>query len=286
MRFYITSFLIAALSLVSFAFVQFTGHIETPYVLNLDLPGFPLVHIHKGVLPLPLYLLLYPLSECFHYMTVAFHEPGHALGYWLFGSPALPLIDAVHGGGVTYSIGRSHAVLAFVYALMAAGAWLLAQRKMWRGLALLGVFALLHIALLATGYDYPLAIFAGHGMEIAVCCWCIARATRIESPARASRTENPLPKAERYITMIFGLHLMGRVLLLPLALIFVNARRMTYGMQKGTPGSADLDKFARELGLPMEGAAWIMLAVFAVAMSATLVFIARRGARRRAKTCA
>lgn len=273
MRFYITSFLIAAFSLVSFAFVQFTGHIETPYVIDFDLPGFPLTHIHKGLLPLPLYLLLFPLSECFHYMTVSIHEPGHALAYWLFGSPALPLMDAVHGGGVTYSIGRSHAVLAFVYALMAAGAGLLAYKKMWRGLAALAVFASLHIALLVTGYDYPLAIFAGHGMEISVCCWCFARATRVE---------DPLPKAERYITMIFGLHLLGRVILLPLALIFVNARRMTYGMQKGTPGSADLDKFARELGLPMEGAAWIMLAVFAVAISATLVLIARR----RAKPCA
>ncbi|MCC7036192.1 MAG: M50 family metallopeptidase [Alphaproteobacteria bacterium] len=277
MRFYITSFLIAAFSLVSFAFVQFTGHIETAYVVNLDLPGFPLTHIHKGLLPVAIYWMLYPLSECFHYMTVTIHEPGHALAYWLFGSPALPVMDAVHGGGVTYSIGRSHAVLAFVYALMAAGGGLLAQRSMWRGLAVLAVFAALHVALLVTGYDYPLAIFAGHGMEIAVCCWCITRATRVEAP---------LPKWERYITMIFGLHLMGRVVLLPLALIFVNARRMTYGMQKGTPGSADLDKFARELGLPMEGAAWIMLAVFAAAMTATLVYIARRGARRRAKTCA
>ncbi len=267
MRFYISSLFIAIISLLSFTAVQFTGHIETPVVFDFSLPGFPLVHMHKGLLPFPLFLLLYPLSECFHYMTVTFHEPGHALAYWLFGTPALPVMDAVHGGGVTYSIGRSNAVLAFIYVLMAAGAGLLAQKKMWRGLALLGVFAALHIGLLATGYDYPLAIFAGHGMEIATCCWCIARATR---------TVNPLPICERYITMIFGLHLMGRVIMLPLALIFVNARRMSYGMQKGTPGSADLDKFAHELGLPMEGAAWFMLAVFAVAITLTIVYIARR----------
>jgi hypothetical protein len=272
MRFYITSFIIAALSLVSFAFVQFTGHIETPYVLDLNLPGFPLTHIHKGLLPFPLYILLFPLSECFHYMTVTFHEPGHALAYWLFGTPALPVFDAVHGGGVTYSIGRSYAVLVFIYALMAAGAWFLAHKKIWRGLGVLAVFAALHVAMLAAGYDYPLAIFAGHAMEIAMCCWCLARATR---PA------NPLPECERYVTMVFGLHLMGRITLLPLALIFVTGRRMTYGMQKGTPGSADLDKFAHELGLPLEGAAWILLALSAAALTATTVFIARR----RGKTC-
>lgn len=269
MRFYITSFLIAIISLISFAAVQFTGHIETRFLIDWDLPGFPLTHIHKGILPLPLYLLLYPLSECFHYMTVTFHEPGHALAYWLFGTPALPVMDAVHGGGVTYSIGRSRAVLGFLYLLMAGGAWLLAHKQNWRGLTLLAVFAGVHIALLLTGYDYPLAIFAGHGMEIAVCCWCITRATRVK---------NPLPKFERYITMIFGLHLGGRVILLPLSLILVDARRVTYGMQKGTPGSADLDKFAKELGVPMEGAAWIMLAVFVVAMAVTAVIMTRRRA--------
>ncbi len=269
MRFYLTSFAIAALSLVSFAALQFTGDVETHGVVNVGLPGFPLEYVHNGILPLPLFLLLYPLSECFHYMTVTFHEPGHALAYWLFGTPALPVMDAVHGGGVTYSIGRSSAVLAFVYALMAAGAWLLAHRKIWDGLALLAGCAALHIGLLATGYDYPLAIFAGHGMEIAACCWCIARATR---------PVNPLPACERCVTMVFALHLMGRVVMLPLALIFVNARRMSYGMQKGTPGSADLDKFARELGWPMEGAAWFMLAAFAVAITLTMAYVIRRRA--------
>lgn len=271
MRFYITSFFIAAASLISFAFVQFTGHEETVFVFNYDLPGFPVAHVHKGLLPFPLYLLLYPLSECFHYMTVTFHEPGHALAYWLFGTPALPVFDAVHGGGVTYSIGRSRAVLFFVYLLAAGAAWLLARKRAWRMLGVLAVAVAAHAALLATGMDYPLAIFAGHGMEVLACCWCVARATRVT---------NPLPKYERYITMVFGLHLMGRVTLLPLSLLLVDARRASYGMQKGTPGSADLDKFAHELGLPLEGATWILLGIFSVALAITLIHIARRGVAR------
>ena len=269
MRFYITSFIIAAFSLISFAAVQFTGHIETTYVFDFDLPGFPLTHIHKGILPLPVYLLLYPLSECFHYMTVTFHEPGHALAYWLFGTPALPVMDAVHGGGVTYSIGRSRAVLFFIYLLAAGAAWLLAHKKAWRSLGILAVAVVAHVTLLLTGMDYPLAIFMGHGMEVATCCWCLARATRVR---------NPLPEFERYITMVFGLHLMGRITLLPLSLILVDARRASYGMQKGRPGSADLDKFAHELGLPMEGAAWVLLAVFSIFLLVTLAYISKRKA--------
>lgn len=267
MRFYITSFFIAAASLISFAALQFTGHEETVFVFDYGLPGFPVAHVHKGILPFPLYLLLYPLSECFHYMTVTFHEPGHALAYWLFGTPALPVFDAMHGGGVTYSIGRSRAVLFFVYLLAAGAAWLLAHRCAWRMLGVLGLAVALHIALLVTGMDYPLAIFAGHGAEVLACCWCVARATR---------PVNPLPKYERYVTMIFGLHLMGRITLLPLSLLTVDARRASYGMQKGRPGSADLDKFAHEIGLPLEGAAWVLLAVFAFALSVTLLHIARR----------
>ncbi len=106
MRFILISCAIAAISLVPFGAKQFL----------LDIP-------------LALSILLLPLAEGLHYMAVLFHESGHALVHWLFGTPAFPLIDTVHGGGVTYSFGRSTALLAGVYALMSAGVLLLLYAK-------------------------------------------------------------------------------------------------------------------------------------------------------------
>lgn len=269
MRFYLATTLIAILSLIPFGFIQFTGHIETWMPLQFTWQGefYDTGWMHKGLLPVPVGMLLFPLAECLHYMTVTFHEPGHALTHWLFGTPALPLMDATHGGGVTYSLGRSTALVVFIYLLAATWIAFAASRRKWRVAGALAVATALHGVFLYTGWCFPLAIFMGHGMEVITCCGCMIR---------ASRTPSPLSGAERFVTTVFGLHLAGRITMLPLALIFVNSRRITYGMQKGTPGSADLDKFAVELGISMQQAAGILLAVFAIAVVVTILHIQRR----------
>ncbi|HYD17555.1 MAG TPA: hypothetical protein VEF76_03655, partial [Patescibacteria group bacterium] len=222
MRFYLASVLVAVLSLVPFAFAQITGHIETFVPVRFTWRGelYDTGWVHRGILPIAAEILLFPLAECLHYMTVAFHEPGHALAHWLFGTPALPLLDATHGGGVTYSIGRSRALVIFVYLLLAAAIGVAASKRAWKAcFVLLGATAL-HGWLLQSGWCIPLAIFMGHGMEVITCCGCMIRAAGVYAP---------LSRAEQFMTTVFGLHLAGRVTLLPLALMFVHNRRLSYG---------------------------------------------------------
>lgn len=189
--------------------------------------------------PLALRLALLPLCEGLRYMGVAFHESGHAITYWLFGRPAFPTFDTVHGGGTTYALGRSMALTAGVYALMAALAFILVRKKHLRALAALGVFAVLHFILLLRGWDAALGTFMGHGTEVLAACWCMLRAF----------SDKPLSKAERYVSLIAGIHLAGRVALLTAALLLHDMRRLAYSMQKGEQGSADLDKLAWRLGI-------------------------------------
>lgn len=225
------------------------------------------VHQFESDLPLWSLVALMPLSEGLHYMNVMVHEPGHALTYWIFGTPAFALIDAVKGGGVTYNFGRSHALLAGIYVLMAAGGMLLARKGNWAGATWLAAFAATHVLFVWRGWDVTLAACMGHIFEVVWGCYFVLLA--LDRQAQQSL-------AERYTAMIFGLYLCAHTGLLCLALLLVDARRLSYGMQKGVPGSADLDKAAEYMGISIEAAAACMGLFLLAAIFATLFILHKR----------
>lgn len=199
------------------------------------------------VLPFALKLLLLPVAEAGHYMAIIFHEPGHAAAHWLFGIPAIPLLDPTLGGGMTYSIGRSYAVVAGIYALF-AGATGLALYKKRRDIALLVVAAAFaHAALLFCGWEPAISCFMGHGTEAIVAGYLLRRALLGWS--------DPARKADSFVSLALCIHLAGRVFMLGIALGFSNARRMSYYVQKGFKGEGDLDKLAAYLGVSLQNVA-------------------------------
>lgn len=207
-------------------------------------------------LPFSLKLLLLPVAEAGHYMAIIFHEPGHAASHWVFGIPAIPLLDSALGGGMTYSIGRSYAVVVGIYALF-AGAAVLALYKKRRDIALLVVaIAFLHAALLWGEWEPAISCFMGHGTEAMVAGYLLRRA--LLGWHRADK------KADSFVSLALALHLAGRVLMLGVALGFSNARRMSYFVQKGFRGEGDLDKLAAYLGVSTQSVA-LFLAAFVIA---------------------
>ena len=242
-KFFLAGFCMTAVAALPYAFHQFES----------DLPLWALV-------------ALLPVSEALHYMNVIVHEPGHALAYWIFGTPAFTLIDAVKGGGVTYNFGRSHALLAGIYVLAAAFGALLARKGDWRGAAWLAAAVVLHVVFLWHGWDLVLAAYMGHGLEVVAGAYLVLLS--LNRQARQSL-------AERYTAMVFGLYLFVHTGLLCLALLAVKARRLTYGMQKGKPGSADIDKAAQYMGVSMEAAA-ALLGLFLLAVVFATLWILRK----------
>ncbi len=217
--------------------------------------------------PFSLRLLLLPVAEAGHYMAVIFHEPGHAVSHWLFGIPALPLVDAVSGGGMTYSLGRSYAVLTGVYVLF-AGAALLALYMKRKDYALLAVAAaFLHGALVYTEWEPAVTLFMGHGLEAIVAGILLRRA--IAGWNLQGRA------ADSFVSLAVSLHLSARVLMLGLGLSFSEARRLSYYVQKGMRGEADLDRLSSYLGVSTQSVALFLCCFVAACLSAG-VYAARR----------
>lgn len=220
-------------------------------------------------LPIWLRFTLLPLAEGMHYMAVFFHEPGHAISHWLFGEPALPLLDIDKGGGMTYSLGRSQALTAFIYFLMTSGILLAARRGRPRVAAGLAAAGVIHAALVYSGWDLFVSLLMGHAAEI------IAGSVMIALSALPGRLKTP---AERWVALSTGLHFFGRNALLCAGLLLYAAKRREYAMHKGIPGLGDYQQAANVIGVSVEAVSAGML-VFLLA-SATLTFFHIKRRRR------
>jgi hypothetical protein len=218
-------------------------------------------------LPIWLRFALLPLAEGMHYMAVFFHEPGHAVFHWLFGAPALPVFDVVHGGGMTYSLGRSYALTTFIYALMVSGILLLMHAKRRRAAAALACLAVLHVILIYTGWDLFVTLLMGHGAEII--------AGSVMLAAALSRPDLLKTVPERCVALSVGLHFFGRNALRCAALLLSAAKRQEYAMQKGIPGLGDYQHAADVVGISVETVTAGMAVFLAAAAVLTLLYVRR-----------
>jgi hypothetical protein len=207
-------------------------------------------------LPLWLRFALLPLAEGLHYTAVFIHEPGHALTHWLFGEPALPALDLEHGGGMTYTPGRSYALTAFIYATAASGMALLWRMKRRRAAAALGAAAIIHAALICSGLDLFVSLVMGHGAEIIAGGMFAALAFARPDVLKRLR--------ERAVALTAGFYLLARNVFMCLDLMLNPARRREYAMQKGIPGLGDYQHAGDVLGVSVQAVAALML-VFALA---------------------
>lgn len=112
-----------------------------------------------------------PLTVLFHGFLVLVHELGHALTYWLFGSPALPTVNILYGGGITFSAGQSGVLLALIYGGLG---WLAYKLRAYPGwLGVLAGFTLLYSLCLLTPLHIILPILMGHGLECVAIALCL-----------------------------------------------------------------------------------------------------------------
>ncbi len=201
------------------------------------------------------------------YMSVFFHEIGHAVAWWIFGSPALPTFDFQYGGGMTYPIGHFTTLLVVVYAGFAAAIGWAGYNQMWGLLGALVVLLGCHIALNMTAGHEVFAGAMGHGGEVLVAAFCIIR-------AGTGETEGGV--AERYLSMIFGLFAMLKNMLMPFALVTNEIYREVYAQQKGGHMLGDYDAVADQLDISLKAlCGWslcltLLVFIAAIILAATL----------------
>lgn len=172
---------------------------------------------------------------------------------------------------MTYSLGRSYALTAFLYALMTSGILLLAYGKHYRAAAALAGFAGLHIALIYSGWDLFVTLVMGHGAEI------IAGSVMIAAALVRPDLLKTLP--ERCVALVAGLHFFGRNALLCAGLLLNASKRQEYAMQKGVPGLGDYQHAADVVGIPVETVTAGMALFLLLCISLTVLYIRRRRVR-------
>jgi hypothetical protein len=110
---------------------------------------------------------LVPLARwIFATFATLVHEMGHAACAWLFGEPAIPRFDLVHGGGFTSTEGRKTLLVALLYAGWAALLW--RCRSPRPRLAVAGALALLWMLLLHTRGSEIAVLWTGQAGELVV----------------------------------------------------------------------------------------------------------------------
>jgi hypothetical protein len=115
--------------------------------------------------------LLSPLKLLFRGFLVLVHEVGHALTHWLFGRPAIPMIDFAFGGGITLSFEQSWLILGLIYLAIAYGIWLCRVYPRLQGVLVL--LTGLYSFCLFSNWNLILSTFMGHGMEIVAIFTCL-----------------------------------------------------------------------------------------------------------------
>lgn len=115
------------------------------------------------------------LKMLFYGFLVLVHEVGHAVTFWLFGTPAIPAVDILHGGGVTVTFGRSSILVALLYLGMAYVFHLCRFYPRVQGLValLIGIYSVC----LLTPLNTLLSTAMGHGMELLAIVICLYLAT-------------------------------------------------------------------------------------------------------------
>lgn len=110
---------------------------------------------------------IFPFSRfVLSYLGILVHEMGHAAGAWLFGHPAIPSFDFLHGGGVTAVGERSTPVVLMIYGLLSMALWRLREHPPWSWIAatLVAVYTVLSF----TRFPELFWVALGHGMELII----------------------------------------------------------------------------------------------------------------------
>ena len=124
-----------------------------------------------GLVLAVLLFILGPLKLLFRGFLVLVHEVGHALTHWLFGRPAILMIDFAFGGGITLSFEQSRLILGLIYLAIAYLIWLCRVYPRLQGILVL--LSGLYSFCLFTSWNLILSTFMGHGMEILAIFICL-----------------------------------------------------------------------------------------------------------------
>lgn len=220
-----------------------------------DLRQFPLPY--RGLIGIPALFL--------EYITVFLHEMGHTISRWLFGYLAYPVFDFQRGGGMKADFRHSNILLGAIYAGMGLGFFLILAKRAFKIAGIMAVLCFVHISFMFGQGHEAFIYYMGHGCELLVASFLIVHAARGEAVGGWIR---------QYLTMIFGLYLMGKNVILSLGLGTGPARmREAYAKMDGVHVAGDFTRIAQLVAEDVQTVAMCSLAV-TVLCAGVITFLA------------
>lgn len=204
--------------------------------LILNIPSFAMVFERDWpwAYTLPLAILGNGL-ECF--MTF-FHEIGHTLAGWFYGTPTIPMFDFVHGGGWAWSpLGQVIPLLVVMWGLAGYGFFVTFRDWPWIRVGL-AVALLFNLVTAFNDWHANVIDFMGPALEP------LAGAAFLY---RALYNLAPRGGGERFMNAMFGFAMPLHSLINGWGLMHNTMVRHLYWTQKDAQGSGDFDKIADRL---------------------------------------
>ncbi len=174
----------------------------------------------------------------FSYLSIFFHELGHAVFGLIYGYPSFPSFDPVYGGGMTYHFGRLIPIQFLVLAACAYFCFFIYSkdhRIFWLGVVL---SVLLTISSLSE-FHHVIMAFMGHGAEAIMGGVLLFKVLFNLTKDRS---------LEREAHAVIGFFMSFNLIDLCWKLIHDDAFQDQYFQQKGAERFGDFSKIADHLG--------------------------------------
>ncbi len=185
-------------------------------------------------------------------MGTFFHELGHTIFWWLFGYPTLPSFDFQHGGGMSWYFGREPVLEWGLIIAAAYGVWFVWRHHRGLGIAAAVIF-ILYAGAMFTEFHHIISLFMGHGGEIVVGSFILARVILDAVPPRPGELE---------VHALAGWYLIFHPIQLSWGLIYDPDVQDSYWAQKGSEGFGDFSRIADYFGFANETpVAWLCIGV-------------------------
>lgn len=184
--------------------------------------------------------LIRSLNIMLSYVTIFFHELGHAAFGWFYGYISVPTFDLTHGGGMAYRLtGQLWPLHAAMSGCLLYMIYQTRQERGWAGL--FAVVLLFHVCTAYTDAHEVMISFAGHLTELAIAGFMLVRAWLNRAPRGVF---------ERFLNAAFGFGIAGSALVHSWAILHDPSVREGYLLQKDGHGFGDFDRVADMTGLP------------------------------------
>jgi len=168
-------------------------------------------------------------------LVTLIHELGHTAVAWLFGIPAIPAFDFMHGGGLTINFEQEISIIIALYLL---GAFLaFSYRQNTKTLIIISTIGLFHFIAITTDLSDILVLFMGHGTELVIATVFIYRG--LTNTSIIHTIERPMYSA-------LGFYIVFHDIAFAWKLINDSGYRVEYEAQKGGYHFGDFSRIAEQ----------------------------------------